>query len=113
MALVPASAQNMNYVTICTLHSMDKSRFRFPAHAKRYTNEQLQIVYQSPKLLQCVMVDRIGLVRSNFAYAKLANSSYCEVDIVRFSDMGRSDVIDFIKVLKTIAKRNRWPRAML
>ena len=61
----------------------------------------------------CVMVDDRGLVKSNFAYAKVANVRYCEVDIVRFSDMTRSDVEGFIKVLKTVSKRNGWSQEML
>jgi hypothetical protein len=89
-------------------------RFRFPAKAKRFSDEQYGAVLRSSTLSNTVMIGRHGLVKSNFALAEVANSRPCHrLSKVRFSKMTQAEVRSFTQDMKDVAERNGWSPEML
>lgn len=112
MATPPAKYSNCSPV-VESWFNWGKKPFRIPGNARRFTKDQLAIVRNSQKFLNLAMLDDRGLVKSNFAYAVLANGCACRVNAIRFSEMSKRDIKEFISVLRGIAKYCGWPREML
>lgn len=99
--------------TIESWFNWGKKPFRIPGNAKRFTKDQHAIVRSAQEYMNLVMLDDRGLVKSNFTFALLANGTACRVHTIRFSEMTKRDIKEFVAVMKSIAKRCSWPREIL
>jgi len=91
-----------------------RPHFRFPAKARRFSDEQYGVVLRSHTLLSAVMIGAHGLVKSNFALAEVGNSRPLHgLYKVRFSKMTEAEIRSFVQYMKEVAERNGWPPEML
>ena len=85
-----------------------------PRMPSDFRDEQIGILLRTPELLAPVMIDEHRRVKSNFALAEIARylplRRYYKV---KFSKMTEAQVRAFVRDLKVVAKRNKWPREML
>lgn len=86
---------------------------QFPVEAKRFSEQQSNIILDSPPRWQWVMLDDRGFVKSNFASVQYAKALSSLIGIVYFSEMTEAQVTDYARCLKQAAKESGWPGEML
>jgi hypothetical protein len=91
------------------------ARLRIPRAAMRHNEDDLSKLFRTQRYLPPIVFGDKGEVRIGFGGAPLANKSILGqyVATVKYSEVPKWFIRGYVKWLKKVARREKWPKRML